>query len=359
MAIYAKITIFIVLYSFFFCVGFCFHSTNTAVPLQTYKIHRLFSSSSSGYLERMVARKTIDVDSMLRKHTDPSDPVVMRMSYMASESKFNLTRSLLRQSRGESSSGSNASTYNNRGDESSNNRMLSLIVDMKRKSPTVPAKRNIVEFDDAGKFCEALASVNVDAFMVNVDKVEYGGAYSELKECSSRLRAKYTQSPPAVLVKDIIIHPIQIAQALNNGAAGVLLIACVVGTKLEELLDACTIMGTEALVEVHTPAELEYALSVGATMFLANTWDRFTGEHFPDQTKALIGKMPFNCVALATGNIKSVERIIELGYEGYDGVVIGRHLEAFGDLHAMTRAVHAFQGLPKGPKYGLMKGLSL
>ena len=62
-----------------------------------------------------------------------------------------------------------------------------------------------------------------------------------------------------------------------------LLIVAVVGGDLEVLLDACTIMGTEALVEVHTPNELEFALSKGATIFLVNMWDRMTGKLFSDQ----------------------------------------------------------------------------
>ena len=75
----------------------------------------------------------------------------------------------------------------------------------------------------------------------------------------------------------------QIAQALENGAAGVLLIMAVVGGDLEVLLNSCTIMGTEALVEVHTPNELEFALSRGATIFLVNMWDRMTGKLFSEQ----------------------------------------------------------------------------
>ena len=62
-----------------------------------------------------------------------------------------------------------------------------------------------------------------------------------------------------------------------------LLIASVVGATLEELLDACTIMGTEALVEVHTPNELKYALECKATTFLVNMWNRFTGKLYPNQ----------------------------------------------------------------------------
>ncbi len=61
------------------------------------------------------------------------------------------------------------------------------------------------------------------------------------------------------------------------------LVASVVGADLTCLLDACTIMGTEALVEVHTPNELKFALSCGATAFVVNMRDRFTGELYPEQ----------------------------------------------------------------------------
>ena len=54
--------------------------------------YKLFSSSSKYssnyapvYLERMVERKKIEVQSLLRRHQAPDDPLVMRMSYMASE----------------------------------------------------------------------------------------------------------------------------------------------------------------------------------------------------------------------------------------------------------------------------------
>ncbi len=44
---------------------------------------RLFNSPV--YLERMVERKKIEVDSLLRRHQAADDPLVMRMSYIASE----------------------------------------------------------------------------------------------------------------------------------------------------------------------------------------------------------------------------------------------------------------------------------
>ena len=94
-------------------------------------------------------------------------------------------------------------------------------------------------------------------------------------------------------------------------------------------------MGTEALVEVHTPEELEYALSVGATMFIITRWDRVSGQLHKEQvphchqsvsshhhrncfidlflcyyqTNGLISLIPGNCVAVAAGNFVSEEEV--------------------------------------------------
>ncbi len=67
-----------------------------------------------------------------------------------------------------------------------------------------------------------------------------------------------------------------------------LLIAAVVGADLGSLLDAATLMGAEALVEVHTPNELDFALNCGASLFLINARDRFSGVRYPNQVSLLI-----------------------------------------------------------------------
>lgn len=85
-------------------------------------------------------------------------------------------------------------------------------------------------------------------------------------------------------------------------------------------------MGVEAMVEVHTANELEYALERGATIFLVNMWDRMTGRYFKDQAKGLASMIPMNCVAAVTGNIHTMEQIQELGFLGYDSVILGRGL---------------------------------
>ena len=52
---------------------------------------------------------------------------------------------------------------------------MSIIVDMKRKSPTIIERRNIVEFSSVSKFSELLTRVGVDGFLVNTNDIEYGG----------------------------------------------------------------------------------------------------------------------------------------------------------------------------------------
>lgn len=146
-------------------------------------------------------------------------------------------------------------------------------------------------------------------FRYVIDELEYGGKFEDLRASVKSLRAIKPENTPPCIVKDIIIHPVQIAQALQEGAAGVLLIVAVVGADLEVLLDACTIMGTEPIVEVHTPNELEFALSKGATIFLVNMWDRMTGELHPNQAKGLASMLPMNSLAIASGNIHNIDQV--------------------------------------------------
>jgi len=105
---------------------------------------------------------------------------------------------------------------------------MSIIVDMKRKSPTIIERRNIVEYSSASRFSELLTRAGMDAFLVNTDDIEYGGCYTDLKDTiqsvkstkmsmysgGSSGRASSSSSSsiviPACIQKDIIIHPIQV-----------------------------------------------------------------------------------------------------------------------------------------------------
>lgn len=47
-----------------------------------------------------------------------------------------------------------------------------------------------------------------------------------------------SKTPPPIVMKDIVVHPIQMAQALEMGASATVLIACVVRRLASESLSA-------------------------------------------------------------------------------------------------------------------------
>jgi len=82
------------------------------------------------------------------------------------------------------------------------------------------------------------------------------------------------------------------------------------------MLDACSLLGTEALVEVHTVNELEKALEVGATNIVATNWDRVENQLYPEQAKGLKFTIPDLIVAVAAGALYECVRAFLLVYQG-------------------------------------------
>jgi 3-keto-L-gulonate-6-phosphate decarboxylase len=77
------------------------------------------------------------------------------------------------------------------------------------------------------------------------------------------------------------------------------------------------------------------------------------------KAKGLATMMPMNSVAVAAGGIRSIEQVAELGYYGYDAVVLGRYLAEVPDIQDFVRAVHSFRGPPRGVGNLGLKGSQL
>ncbi len=154
------------------------------------------SASASSYLESVIDRKRVEVDNLLRRHDRDDDPVKLRLNYAATVNTFNLTNSVRKSGFGPN-----------------NLHRMSIIVDVKRRSPTVPSQQDIVFFEDAAQYVELLTKVNVDAFFISTDS-DYGGNFDELKSCSKRVREVKPDLPPAIIHKDFIFHPIQVRKSI-------------------------------------------------------------------------------------------------------------------------------------------------
>merc|ERR1712039_334945 len=125
-----------------------------------------------------------------------------------------------------------------------------------------------------------------------------------------------------IIAKDFMIDPLQIAKAVCEGARAVLLIAAVCLPDLNDLLDTCTILGIEALVEVHTPEELNIAAECGAGVFLVNQRNRATGEIITGRAVEMMRYMPPDAQCLVCGGIPRLDQVRPLRRAGYDGFVL-------------------------------------
>lgn len=223
---------------------------------------------------------------------------------------------------------------------------LAVIAEIKRRTPTgAPHPTELARIDDMALAALQLADAGADVLMVATDGPCYGGSLLELERTCEALRAR--DGAPPVVAKDLYIHPVQVAQAVDRGADGVLLMATLLGASLGELLDACTCLGCEALVEVHTPNELEAALVLGATNIVATSWDRVENRLYDDQAKGLRHLIPDLIVAIAAGGISSMEEAAQLGDLGYDAVVLGRGLAAAPDVGRFIGGVREREGMPQ------------
>ena len=137
-------------------------------------------------------------------------------------------------------------------------RRISVVADLKRSSPTSPAlPRVVAAYGDAGRRTDELLRSGIGTVMVNTNAEGWGGSDADLESAVAAHRsfkrgiAAASDSGPrnpeaskseaadsdsgvlsgesrtAVIAKDLIIHPLQIAAAVERGADGVVLVASV------------------------------------------------------------------------------------------------------------------------------------
>ncbi|KAF8822214.1 indole-3-glycerol phosphate synthase domain-containing protein [Cardiosporidium cionae] len=262
-------------------------------------------------LSRLLESKKYEVESLLKSHNDPFDLLQTRMSYLQHTSNMKLSEKLKLSA------------------DPSKRQCISVVADMKRKSPTNrnPRFRKIMDYKNAGEVTVDMASHGFDVIFVNTDKENWGGDISDLEQSCNEVRKLRRMQRPAIVMKDIIIHPIQIALAIEKKADGVILNSFVLGAELEFLLESCTIMGTEAIVEVHTMAEAHHALDLGASIIMVNEWDRADGRLMPGRALHIKQAIPSEVISIAAGGIRTAEQVKDFAEAGFDAVVLGRKLK--------------------------------
>ncbi len=134
---------------------------------------------------------------------------------------------------------------------------IAVIAECKRSSPS---KGALADIPDPAELARAYESGGARIISVLTEERRFGGSLADLDAVRAAVEIP-------VLRKDFIIGPYQIHEARAHGADVVLLIvAALEQNVLASLLDRTESLGMTALVEVHTEAEADRALSAGATV---------------------------------------------------------------------------------------------
>ncbi|MCL6609912.1 MAG: indole-3-glycerol phosphate synthase TrpC [Peptococcaceae bacterium] len=214
---------------------------------------------------------------------------------------------------------------------------VTLLAEIKRSSPS----RGVIrENFDPCEIARIYAENGADAISVLTDREFFGGGPEHLA------LVRKTAGLP-LLRKDFIIDPVQVFQARLVGADAVLLICAILSPrKLGELIEAAGEAGLETLVEVHSDAELEMALTARAGIIGINNRDLRTFRTDLGTTLRLYERLRGSPAAVVSeSGIKSAADMRLLHAAGVHAALVGEALMSSADMAGKVRELRYYQGV--------------
>jgi indole-3-glycerol phosphate synthase len=211
---------------------------------------------------------------------------------------------------------------------------LNVIAELK---PASPSRGVIRDPFDAAALAKTLASAGAAALSVLTEGEFFGGSLKNLRDARRQIALP-------VLRKDFIFDPWQVWETRANDADSFLLIVAALGDALlRELIALGRELKMEALVEVHTRAELDRALAASARIIGVNNRDLKTLSVRLETSFELIEGIPDGCLAVAESGLRTHADLVELQRAGFNAFLIGEHLMLAPDpatalFHLLTPA---------------------
>ena len=211
---------------------------------------------------------------------------------------------------------------------------LALIAELKRKSPSQGMLR---ERFDPVSLGQSLEAAGATALSVLTDEYYFEGNIEFMRDVK-----QFTEIP--VLRKDFIIDPYQVYESVFYGADAVLLIVRLLPEELLiNCLQAAEALSVDALVEVHSEADLKAALACGSTMIGINHRDLNTMKINTSLSEALVPKIPSGKLIIAESGIQNAEDVQRMKRLGVHGLLIGEALMTAAD--PAMKAKQLFSGI--------------
>ncbi len=209
---------------------------------------------------------------------------------------------------------------------------LAVISEVKRRSPS---KGDLNAGLDPSVLARDYERGGASCLSVLTDEESFGGSVADLQ------RVRAASSLP-VLRKDFTVCEHDVVDARLMGADCVLLIAAALEpAELIRFHRLATEIGLDCLVEIHDEAELEVALSAGATLVGVNQRDLVTFQVDHERALRMAGVMPGGVVRVAESGVRGPADAASLYAAGYHAVLVGESLVTSGDPAAAIRGLIA------------------
>lgn len=207
---------------------------------------------------------------------------------------------------------------------------LAVIAEVKRRSPS---KGTLAPSLDPADLAGRYEAGGATCLSVLTDVEWFGGSVDDLRAARGAVTIP-------VLRKDFTVCEADVCDAKVMGADAVLLIAAALDdAELGALHGLATEVGLDTLVEIHDEAELERALTVGATLVGVNQRDLVTFEVDVDRAVRIAPQMPQGVVRVAESGVRGVDDATRLAEAGYHAVLVGESLVTAEDAAAGVAAL--------------------
>ncbi|MEP7347228.1 MAG: indole-3-glycerol-phosphate synthase [Gemmatimonadaceae bacterium] len=208
---------------------------------------------------------------------------------------------------------------------------VALIAEIKRRSPS---KGVLNAQMSAAERARDYAAAGARALSVLTEPEEFGGSMEDLTE------SRQSAGLP-IIRKDFHVDPLQVWETKAVGASALLLIARGIGSdRIAEMMTATREAGIEAVVEVRSERELQWALESGATIIGVNCRDLETLEMELEVHDRILPLIPADCIAIAESGIATRRDVERLAALGADAILVGSSLslaaDAFNTVATLT-----------------------
>ncbi len=214
---------------------------------------------------------------------------------------------------------------------------LAVISEIKRRSPSAgDIKAGASSVEQATRYQAAGA----DALSVLTDEKYFGGTLADLSGVTAHFRAHAPARP--CIRKDFFVHPIQVLQAREAGAAAILIIVrALTDDEMRTLAEAAAAAGLDALFEVHNEAEITRAVAHGAKIIGVNNRDLAIFKTDLALSERLIPLFPRHVTAVSESGIHTAADAARVRAAGAHAVLVGEALMKAADPAALIAGFRA------------------